>query len=172
MSGEERRKQIMDRLSSSDTALSGSALAKELNVSRQVIVQDIALLRAKDKSILSTNKGYICYRPSLPETYTRIIRVKHSDEQMRDELYTIVDGGAKIRDVIVEHDVYGQITVDLLIESRRDVDEFIERIGSSTTRPLKELTGDIHYHTIDASDNAILDQVEGALKAKGYLILE
>ena len=47
-------------------------------------------------------------------TCKRVVAVKHTDEQMRDELYCIVDAGAKVLDVIVEHELYGQISVDLL----------------------------------------------------------
>ena len=59
MSGEERRNQIIHILQSSDTPISGVKLAKMLDVSRQVIVQDVALLRAKDICIHSTNRGYV-----------------------------------------------------------------------------------------------------------------
>ncbi len=96
--------------------------------------------------------------------------MKHTDEQMRDELYCIVDAGAKVLDVIVEHELYGQISVDLFINSRRDVDEFVEKLLSNTARPLKELTGDIHFHTIEAESDRILDLVEEGLKEKQFLI--
>jgi len=172
MSGKERRRFIIELLHNSTEPLSGSALAKKLGVSRQIIVQDIALLRATDKNILSTNKGYICYQPYTEQMQTRVIAVRHSDEQMSEELNIIVDAGAKVKDVIVEHDVYGQISVDLLLESRKDVDEFMEKVSRSKTRPLKELAGGIHYHTIDAPSEEILDLVEDRLKEIGYLILE
>ena len=59
MKGEERRKQLLNILSSSNNPVSGGTLAKELNVSRQIIVQDISLLRANGPTIFSTNKGYL-----------------------------------------------------------------------------------------------------------------
>lgn len=109
--------------------MSGTELAKELGVSRQVIVQDIALLRAVNKNILSTNKGYVLYDPS-EETQKarRTIAVSHSDEQTQDELYTIVDFGGKVLDVVIEHDIYGQITVDLILKAVRMWTNLLQRL--------------------------------------------
>ena len=98
-------------------------------MSRQVIVQDIALLRATNKNILSTNKGYFLYNPGKgPQKPKRSFCVQHTTEQMQDELYTIVDYGGKVLDAVVEHDIYGQITVDLMLCNRMDVDEFMEKL--------------------------------------------
>lgn len=171
MDGEERRSRIVELLNTEREPLSGTALAKRLGVSRQVIVQDIALLRATNKNILSTNKGYIIYgKQDGNLSCKRVFAVKHTDAEMREELYLIVDAGAKVLDVIVEHEVYGQISADLFINSRRDVDEFMERIRSNTIKPLKELTRDIHFHTVEAESEEILDLVEEGLKKKQYLI--
>lgn len=171
MDGEERRSRIVELLNTEREPLSGTALAKRLGVSRQVIVQDIALLRATNKNILSTNKGYIIYgKQDGNLSCKRVFAVKHTDAEMREELYLIVDAGAKVLDVIVEHEVYGQISADLFINSRRDVDEFMERIQSNTAKPLKELTRDIHFHTVEAESEEILDLVEEGLKKKQYLI--
>ena len=57
--GGKRRDGILSLLEESDTPLSGTELAHRFKVSRQVIVQDIALLRAEDKKILSTYRGYV-----------------------------------------------------------------------------------------------------------------
>lgn len=171
MDGEERRSRIVELLNTESEPLSGTVLARRLGVSRQVIVQDIALLRATNKNILSTNKGYIIYgKQDGNLKCKRVIAVKHTDEEMREELYRIVDAGAKVLDVIIEHDVYGQISADLFINSRRDVDEFMDRILGNTVRPLKKLTGDIHFHTIEAESEEILDLVEERLREKQYLI--
>ena len=134
-------------------------------------MQDIALLRATNKNILSTNKGYFLYNPGKgPQKPKRSFCVQHTTEQMQDELYTIVDYGGKVLDAVVEHDIYGQITVDLMLCNRMDVDEFMEKLLSNTARPLKELTGDIHFHTIEAESDRILDLVEEGLKEKQFLI--
>lgn len=170
MDGDSRREQIINLLTTSAAPLSGAALAKHMKVSRQVIVQDIALLRANNKNILSTNKGYILYEQKSDKLKKRIVAVRHSDDQIRDELTTIVDAGGQVMDVIIEHDVYGQIAVDLCIASRIDVADFCEKLVKEKAKPLKELTGDIHYHTIGAFEEKTLDQIEEQLKMKGYLI--
>ena len=168
MEGRERRERIIDILKNSDEPLSGTALAARLKVSRQVIVQDIALLRAIDKNIISTNKGYMFFEPH-EAMCRRIFMVKHTDEQMRDELNSIVDNGGQLLDVIIEHDVYGTITVDLQLSTRHDVDEFMDRIMGNA-RPLKYLTDGVQYHTVEADSEKTLDRIEKILRQKGYLI--
>ena len=171
MDAEERRGQIITLLTNSNKPISGTELARNLSVSRQVIVQDIALLRAGNKNILSTNKGYLLYDDHTPEkTYRRTVRVRHTNDQILDELYTIVDYGGRVRDVVVEHDIYGQITVDLIINNRQDADEFVRRLQTNQTRPLNELTYGYHYHTIEAGKKEYLDLIEKKLNEKGYLI--
>ncbi|MFV0465001.1 MAG: transcription repressor NadR [Lachnospiraceae bacterium] len=170
MEGEERREQILNTMKQVKTPISGSALAKTFLVSRQVIVQDIALLRAVNKNILSTNKGYLLYEPSEGEQIARrIFCVRHTDDDIRDELYTIIDAGGKILDVIIDHALYGQITVDLLLRSRADVDEFTDKMKRSKDRPLKNLTKEQHYHTIEADTEEVLENIEQMLREKGYL---
>lgn len=170
MDGEQRRKEIIRLLETGCEPVSGAALAKRFGVSRQVIVQDIALLRATDKTILSTNKGYLIYGEHHRNMCRRTVAVKHTDAQMKDELYTLVDAGTRVLDVVVEHDVYGQIAADLMIASRRDVDEFIARIFANRAKPLKELTCDTHFHTLEAENEETLDEAEKRLKEKGYLL--
>ena len=156
MDGEQRRKEIIKLLETGIEPVSGASLAKRFGVSRQVIVQDIALLRATDKNILSTNKGYLIYGQQHKSKCKRIVAVKHTDAQMRDELYALVDAGARVLDVVVEHDVYGQIAADLMIASRRDVDEFIAKIFANKAKPLKELTHDAHFHTLEAENLSLI----------------
>ena len=160
MEGDSRRDKIIEMLNQAPEPLSGAALAKQLKVSRQVIVQDIALLRAYDKNILSTNKGYILYQPETKAVYKRTVSVMHTDGQMQDEMYTIVDCGAHVLDVVVEHEVYGQITADLFLRSRTDVDEFIEKIAKSKAQPLKTLTNGAHFHTVEADSEDVLARVQ------------
>ena len=170
MEGEMRREQLVQLLKQASAPVSGTDLAKRLGVSRQVIVQDIALLRAVNKNILSTNKGYILYAPEISiGRVKRNYAVSHTKEEIRDELYTIVDCGGKVLDVVVEHDIYGQITADLILCNRLDVDEFVERIENSKSRPLKVLTDGEHWHTVEADSERMLDKIEEELKKKGYL---
>ncbi len=170
MEGETRRLNIIQLLANSAKPMSGTELAKAFGVSRQVIVQDIALLRAIDKNILSTNKGYVLYDPKAGlKNAKRSFSVCHTDEQIADELYTIVDYGGTVLDVVIEHEVYGQITVDLLLKKRVDVDEFVKKLMNNQAKPLNLLTGGNHIHTVEAEDEATLDAIQDALKKKGYL---
>ncbi len=170
MEGETRRLNIIQLLTNSEKPMSGTELARVFGVSRQVIVQDIALLRAIDKNILSTNKGYVLYDPHAGLTKAkRSYAVYHTDDQIADELYTMVDYGGTVLDVVVEHEVYGQITADLLLKKRVDVDEFVRKLKINQAKPLKELTGGYHIHTVEADSEEILDDIETALKNKGYL---
>ena len=127
MKGEERRKQLLNILSSSNNPVSGGTLAKELNVSRQIIVQDISLLRANGATIFSTNKGYLLQED---RKYSRVFKVYHTDDQVEEELSTIVDAGGQIRDVFVYHKVYGVLKADMGIKSRRDIRAYMEEIST------------------------------------------
>jgi|SRR5690554_5448721 transcriptional regulator of NAD metabolism len=171
MDSKERRKRLIQILENSYKPISGSKLAKELGVSRQVIVQDVALLRASDENIISTNKGYILFK-EYPNKVTRSFLVKHSTEEIEDELCLIVDMGGRILDVGVSHGIYGNISTELIINNRQDVYEFVKRLKSGKITPLKELTGDIHVHTVEADSEAILDNIEEALNRKGFLYKE
>lgn len=171
LDGDQRRAEIIRMLESSQNPISGTELARRLKVSRQVIVQDVALLRAINKNILSTNKGYLLFEPGREAGESKkTVCVRHTTEQVLDEFYTIVDLGGKILDVVVEHELYGQIAVDLIIASRQDADEFYQKMQNDRVKPLKELTEDIHYHTIVAKDNVSIERIENALKEKGYLL--
>lgn len=168
MDGDNRRKKLLTILKETTAPISGEKIASLLGVSRQVIVQDIALLRASDEMILSTNRGYLIY-PGNKGCHSRIFRVSHSTDAIKDELYSIVDCGGYIKNVCVEHEVYGMIQADLSIGSRRDVDLFVKKVNHSKSVPLKALGGNIHLHTIEAENDAILDEIEQVLKEKGYL---
>lgn len=169
MNGETRRKELIHLLKNTDTVLSGEHLSETLSVSRQIIVQDIALLRAAGYRIISTNRGYLFY-PEEPRRASRIFTVAHSTDAIQDELYTIVDLGGSIRNVIVEHEIYGSITGSLNISSRREADNFITKIQTSQAVPLKVLCDDIHSHTVDADSEEILDKIECALNEKHYIL--
>ena len=147
MSGKERREEILQRITNSKTPVSGAALAKSCEVSRQVIVQDIALIRAAGYDVIATNRGYIC---SSPVRETRVFEVNHTDEQMQDELNTIVDFGGVVLDVIVRHEVYGELRAELNISSRNKVALFMEEIRQGKSRPLKNITSGEHFHTVSA----------------------
>ncbi len=171
MTGEERRSRILQLLQSQDFPLSGTALANEFHVSRQIIVQDIALMRAESHDILSTNRGYLYRREehSSPQP-KRVFFVRHSNEQVLEEFLTITELGGKILDVVVEHELYGQIRVDLMIENDRDAREFYDKLICSRDNPLKILTDDCHYHTVAAPSEKLLDLIAQEMDNKGYLL--
>ena len=84
-------------------AISGTGLAEKLGVSRQIIVQDIALLRAVNKNILSTNKGYVLFQETEQKNkIKRSFKIKHKEEDILEELYLVVDLGGRFVDVVVE----------------------------------------------------------------------
>ena len=162
MNGNLRRNKIIEILQQQSEPVSGSALAKMTGVSRQVIVQDITLLRTQ-LPIFATAKGYLLY-PMNGQKARRIFCVKHLVEQTKEELYAIVDLGGKILDVMVEHDVYGEIHADLMLSCRKEVDEFCEKLKNSRSGPLNIIGGGIHYHTIEAETEEILDQIGEKLR--------
>ncbi len=174
MDGDKRRTEIIRMLEErQDTKepIAGTELAKQLGVSRQVIVQDIALLRAVNKNILSTNKGYILFAENEADrACKRFYKVKHSADGMQQELYAIVDCGGRILDVEVDHPIYGQIMADLIIHNRQDVDNFVREVKVFGTKPLSSLTEDIHYHTVEADSEEILDNIEVTLQRLGFLV--
>ncbi len=171
MDGEQRREEILKVLQCIKQPISGMELAKRLGVSRQVIVQDIALLRAVNKNILSTNKGYVLFIDTQENgKWKKSIKVRHSESEILDELFTIVDYGGRVLDVVVEHPIYGQIMVDLIINSRADAEKFVCQVKENRTKPLNDLTKGIHYHTIVAQSEDALEAIEQQLLIKGYLI--
>lgn len=169
MEGSRRREQLMKILNERTEPISGGELSQLLGVSRQVIVQDIALLRATDSNIFSTTKGYLIHHTGNPRV-KRVIKVKHSTEQIEDELCTIVDNGGNILDVFVSHEIYGHIATPLIIRNRLDVYEFVKKVQENKVVPLKELTDSVHQHTIEADSEEVLDRIENALRKKGYLM--
>ncbi|MBE5966898.1 MAG: transcription repressor NadR [Lachnospiraceae bacterium] len=168
MEGNKRRENIIKILNQRSEPISGGELSKLLGVSRQVIVQDIALLRASDSSIFSTTKGYLLNPFDYPRA-KRTIKVKHSKEQIEDELCTIVDNGGKVLDVFVMHEIYGEITTELVIRNRQDVYDFVKKVKEKQIVPLNELTAGVHLHTIEADSEETLDRIENALREKKYM---
>ena len=170
MKGSERRSQILEALSASEVAVSGSSLAQAVGVSRQVVVQDIALLRANGHDIIATNKGYVLRDGAdAPQIPTRLIKVCHGLDEVADELTTIVDLGGTVLTGMVNHRVYGTITGVLDIKNRKDVERYLENIHSGKSSPLLMVTSGYHFHRIAADTEAELDEIEHTLCQKGYL---
>ena len=193
MKAQERREAMLEQLCGSARPLSGGSLAKALGVSRQVVVQDVALLRAEGHDIMATARGYVLMgaakapavaQPSLisnkPQAdyaatssqatrHTRVIKVCHTVAQTADELFTILESDGQVLDVSVSHRVYGRLSAKLDILTLGDALRFLDDIESGKSSPLLTVTSGYHYHTIAADSEATLDRIERALAAKGYL---
>lgn len=155
-----RRSKIITTLKQTQLPVSASVLAKELQVSRQVIVGDIALIRASGIEITATPKGYVLNSEAKSDNrYVRKIACAHNFEETQQELYAIVDNGGELIDVMVEHPVYGELKGQLNIASRHDADQFLQKIKGSKANLLSELTKGIHLHTIACKDKQTFDRI-------------
>lgn len=170
MTTSQRREKILALLEQADAPMSATTIANLFSVSRQIIVGDIALLRAGGAQILATPRGYIL-EPSADggAVETSIVSI-HGDDRMAEEMYTVVDLGGALLDVTVEHSVYGQICAPLHACSRFDVDTFLLKLQSSNSRPLCDLTGGIHLHRLRCPNADVQARVLAALDEKGFLL--
>ena len=158
----------MGLLSRSEGPVSAGHLAAHFCVSRQIIVGDVALLRAAGADIAATPRGYILSRPE-EALFSCKVACVHTPEEMGAELRTIVDAGGEAADVIVEHPVYGQLTGALNIRCRDDVEAFLRQVHSHAAQPLSALTGGVHLHTVRCRDEAGMKRVLAALEREGFL---
>ena len=163
MDGNKRRQAIIDILKNSLQPVSGTYLAKTLQVSRQVIVQDIALLRAGDYDIYSTHKGYVL---NAQKVCKRIFKVHHDDNEVEKELSLIVDLGGYVEDVFVYHNI---VKATLNIASRRDIKNYMTNLQTGHSSLLKNVTSGYHYHTVHADNEEILDEIQEELQKAGFL---
>ena len=169
--GEERRSFILQLLKDSPVPLTGSELANRTNVSRQVIVGDITLLKAKNEPIIATSQGYIYLRQNTSTySFERTIACQHLPEDTEKELNMLVDHGVLVKDVKIEHKVYGDLTASIMVSNRQEVKQFMANMQTTGASLLSELTEGIHLHTIAATSIEVLDNAEAALKAEGFLI--
>lgn len=166
MDGAGRREAIIEWLKESRTPVSGAELAKKYGVSRQVIVQDIALIRSGGRAVYSTHRGYVMEKKKL---FSRVYKVIHEDDEVEAEFNTIVDLGGHVRDVFIYHKVYGVVRADMDINSRFDVQRYLENLAGGKSQPLKNVTGGYHYHTVEADSEEILDRIQEALGKLGFL---
>lgn len=170
MKADERREAILSRLKSSAAPISAAALARDYGVSRQVIVGDVALLRAFGSEISATPRGYVLERDT--GMIVRTLACTHLAEDMKRELDIMVDNGCVVRDVIVEHPIYGQLTGSLELKSRYDVNQFVSRSAEAEALPLSSLTDGIHLHTLLCPDAEAFNRVAEELRDAGFLLSE
>lgn len=172
MKSNQRREKIISILKKAQQAVSASSLAEQLQVSRQIIVGDIALLRAQGNEILSTPRGYIIDSNTRDSGVICKIACSHGPEYTKDEIYAIVDNGGRLIDVIVEHPIYGQLSGQLNISSRYDTDIFLKKVESDNVSLLSDLTDGIHLHTISCDDYETVSRIKRALWKMGILLSE
>lgn len=169
----DRCKEILKKLKEATEPVTASKLADMMSVSRQVIVGDVSLMRASGYEIVATSRGYIINdsqkAPDFP--FTGIIACKHTNKQMKDELYTIVDFGATVIDVSIEHAVYGELSGKLDLASRYDVDQFIKVVNEEkNSTPISVLTGGIHLHRIGCRSSEMFERIKKSLTEQGIAI--
>lgn len=167
MDAHQRRQAIARLLADSPGPVSATALARQFSVSRQIVVGDVALLRAGGMNITATPRGYLL--PPPPSGLVCTFACRHSAAQMEEELNAIVDQGCTVLDVIVDHPIYGQLTGPLHLSSRYDVSLFLSRCREESAAPLSQLTEGLHLHTVLCPDQAAADRVEAALSQAGIL---
>lgn len=170
MDTKERREALANILRNSQEPVTGTSLARELGVSRQIIVGDIAILRAGGVDVFATPQGYVMPSKGVPERITATLACRHASNQLNDELNIIVDNGGKVLDVVVGHPLYGEIKANLMLSSRREVAEFIARLAESGAEPLSIVTGGVHLHTVEVPDRKALEMIEKELKEQQILM--
>ncbi len=173
MNTEERRQKLLQCLESASRPVTGAALAKELGVSRQIIVGDIGIIRAMGKNIYATPRGYIIPQERRGQAgIIATITCRHDAAGLKDELEIIVDNGGRVLDVIVLHPLYGEIHGDLMISTRYDVESFIDKMQTCKATPLLVVTGGVHLHTLEIPNEKILARIQDKLREYGILVEE
>lgn len=166
-----RRKQLLELLVPATKPITGTTLADRFGVSRQVIVQDIALLRAQGHEITATPQGYV-YERERQQGIRRTFACRHDNDlgRIAAELNTMVDHGGKVLDVIVEHPLYGELRGLLMLRSRHDVSSFVEQLRQTGAEPLLVLTDGVHLHTVEANSEAVFRRISAALSDLDILL--
>lgn len=169
MKSNERRRDIVNLLLWEKRPISGSELSQKYGVSRQIIVRDISILKEQGNDIFATSSGYVIRSSPLKE---RVFKVHHTTEQTKNELELIIDRGGIVADVYVWHKAYGKMEAGLNISSRSQIEQFIESVRTGKSVELMHITGGYHYHTVRATSEEILDQIELELNKQGYIAPE
>lgn len=167
MDSTQRRMEILRTLERSEGCVSAAQFAERFGVTRQIIVSDIALLRAEGRRIAASRWGY-----QLEAAQSGLIEsvvCRHSSEQVLDEFYAVVDNGGSVESVVVEHPIYGEISARLSIRSRYDAREFMRRLETQKAAQLSDLTGGLHVHTLRVPDRAAFERIISQLQALGIL---
>ncbi len=167
MKAAERRKEILSLLGNTSSPIPAGVLSEKFGVSRQVIVQDVAILRANGYDVISTNRGYVIGGGVRAE---RVFKCRHTLGQLVEEAETIISHGGRVEDVFVNHRVYGRIAARLDLVTRTHAEELYRSLVSGASKPLMSVTDGYHYHTVSAESESALDDIERALREHGFLI--
>lgn len=167
--GEQRRAAILPILSESAQPVSASKLAKKFSVSRQIIVGDIALLRASGSRVIATARGYLLEGIHEDSSHEFKVVCQHKSEDTEEEMKTIVCLGGEIIDVIVEHPLYGELSGNIHVKNDEEVTIFLERYKEHRTTLLSSLTQGIHLHTIRCENFQVAEKIKYSLHQKGFL---
>lgn len=167
MKAHERRAEILSLIGNSQNPVAANFLSEKYSVSRQVIVQDIAILRAQGYGVISTNRGYVLGSGLRAE---RVFKCRHTLQELVDESEIIISRGGKVEDITVNHRVYGKISARLELSTLRHAEELYRSLVSGASKPLMSVTDGYHYHTVSGENEQTLDEIECALREKGYLI--
>lgn len=170
MDTKERRTVLVERLRSAGRPVTGGTLAQELGVSRQVVVGDIAILRAAGLDIYATPQGYMVPESKKQPNIVATLPCRHGMDGLEQELTIIVDNGGKILDVIVEHAIYGELKGNLMLASRRDVADFMHKLQVGGVEPLCSITGGVHLHTVEVPSHDVLLRIKEELQTNGILL--
>ena len=142
-----------------------------LNVPQHAVIEDIALLRASGLNIAATPSGYMMINAMKNPRSARAFTCCHETLELTEkELMIMVENGGRVRDVIIEHPIYGEISGMLMLSTSEDVKNIMERLKQKDSRPLSSTTGGVHMHTVDADTEETLDKIEGKLSAEGLLV--
>lgn len=166
----ERRQKIIEYLNQAQVPISASSLAESLGVSRQIIVGDVALLRANNQDIISTPKGYILSQSLYSHQFIGKIACQHGADRTQEELEIIVGKGGIVVNVEVEHPIYGMLTAPLNIKTNEEIINFISKIEQSQATLLSSLTQGIHVHTLSCQSKDTFDEIKNDLSVKGLLL--
>lgn len=167
MKAEKRREEILSFIGNAENPIPANVLAERFAVSRQVIVQDVAIIRANGYDVTATNRGYVL---NSEIRATRVFKCRHSFEEIVDEGVIIIEAGGRVDDIFVHHRVYGRISARLDLINRTHVEELYRSLVSGASKPLMSVTDGYHYHTVSADSEETLDRIETALRAHGFLI--
>ena len=169
--GNDRRILLVKLLKDANNPIPGRELGELVNVSRQVISGDITLLKAKGEPIIATSRGYVYMHPMIEQNkIEKVIVCSHTSHQTEEELNILVDNGITVKDVKVEHPIYGDLTASVMVSNRSEVKNFIENIKQTNASLLSELTEGIHLHTIIAKSEQEIHNAEEALRKADILV--